>query len=523
MLTYDVSVAYRPSSRVNHIDLSKNGINLAWAQSDSKVCKLSNFSNYHEIIIDSSITGLKFKTNYLFILDEAFGLRKYSNDSNISWEVQIPSGGSMLSLCNEFIAVVDNLGRLNIVNYHGALQHVSDLFSSIIRLESIDNNLVVVQEDGTIHLFDGKKIIWTRPKRGDVGESVTSVGLSSNGNLIIGREGYALVPGEEEALEMEVWDLTDKVLISRMVLRNRLLKIACNHSRTVLGFDDGSVIELIDLNKTIDEQLELINCKYPIKDLLLTETNNLIAGAWFYIHGLNQNGQKWMIEHQGIVQMIVFSESKELVYFAGDDQNDYTENEPIGYFDLKSKLLESDKSELTSWFENNLIKAPLSAEEIYSVDEKMNSFLNQEYSNQEINSGISENLIGALEAEIDSNIDSNNYEKSLLQDNSSNDDSLLQQLRGEIIPNKSPIADAGEDMIYHTGSDKSTIILLDSSKSFDPNNMVVKWSWTDQSGREISTSSKCRVKLSKGKYRFELRLIDSNGNSTSDSVLVEVI
>ncbi len=45
---------------------------------------------------------------------------------------------------------------------------------------------------------------------------------------------------------------------------------------------------------------------------------------------------------------------------------------------------------------------------------------------------------------------------------------------------------------------------------------VITWSWTDDTGREISTLTKFRAKLSIGIYRFELRVSDLEGNSTSD-------
>ena len=64
--------------------------------------------------------------------------------------------------------------------------------------------MIVVQEDGSVHCFDGKQVIWNRPSRGEVGEAITAVGIDSFENLIIGREGYALVPGDEEALEIEI-------------------------------------------------------------------------------------------------------------------------------------------------------------------------------------------------------------------------------------------------------------------------------------------------------------------------------
>ena len=63
----------------------------------------------------------------------------------------------------------------------------------------------------------------------------------------------------------------------------------------------------------------------------------------------------------------------------------------------------------------------------------------------------------------------------------------------------------------------------DGSATKNQQGKVITWSWTDDTGREISTLAKFRAKLSIGIHRFELRVSDLEGNSTADSVQIEVV
>ena len=100
---------------------------------------------------------------------------------------------------------------------------------------------------------------------------------------------------------------------------------------------------------------------------------------------------------------------------------------------------------------------------------------------------------------------------------------IRDRLLDDVITNKPLVADAGNDMTYQSSDDGSAVIILDGTATKNQQGKVIKWSWTDDSGREISTLAKFRAKLSAGNYRFELRVSDLEGNSTADSVQIEVI
>jgi chitinase len=108
-------------------------------------------------------------------------------------------------------------------------------------------------------------------------------------------------------------------------------------------------------------------------------------------------------------------------------------------------------------------------------------------------------------------------------DKESGGDSLLDELLDDVITNKPLVANAGSDMTYQSEDDGSAVIILDGSATKNQQGKVITWSWTDDTGREISTLTKFRAKLSIGIYRFELRVSDFEGNSTTDSVQIEVV
>ena len=69
-----------------------------------------------------------------------------------------------------------------------------------------------------------------------------------------------------------------------------------------------------------------------------------------------------------MAQMLCCHSARNLVLFAGDDQNDYTDPEPIGCIDLNSPLVETDAAELSLWFQSTRAAEALTAEDLYEND-----------------------------------------------------------------------------------------------------------------------------------------------------------
>jgi len=523
MLTYEASITFAPHSTVTGLDLSPDGQTIAWSETDGSVSIYQAMEKVCQIKSEGLVTGMAFHQEHLIISDDAFGIKSYDLNANELWSREVPGGVSMFKTTNTFIAIVDNLGRLVISDLQGNLINSNLPYSSICKLENYVQGITIVQEDGGVYCYNGNQNTWIRPKRGEVGESITALGFSHDGNLIIGREGYALVPGDEEALELEIWDTSTNRLITRLDLNNRLMKVVSVNSQTVIGLDDGSVYLIegqIGEGFTLKEPI--MECKYPIKTLSICD-KSIVAGSWFYIHGLTQDGKTWTVEHQGIVQHSVYSSKTNCLYFAGDDQNDFTDSEPIGCLDFDKELIKVDKSELTLWFEQKEVTTQLSAEQIYSDDTKMTELISLDSSIKNKDLGAKDGEFTNLLEALGDIIENNNYSEKISNDSELDDDSLLGELLDDVIKNKPLVANAGNDMTYHSGDDDFAVIILDGTATMNQQGKIIKWSWTDDTGREISTLTKFRAKLSVGMYRFELRISDLEGNSTADSVQIEVV
>lgn len=516
MLTHEVRVAFTPKYTVTALAISKDGSTLAWAEKNGLLNLSIDNLEPKTTSIESEYRDLFFRKTNLYVGDDNFGLRCYDKVLNMIWECEIPGGLSLVEKCHDFIAVVDNLGRLLIVDYAGKVTNDNLQFTSIIKILATDLGLIIVQEDGAVYCFDGEKIIWNRPSRGEVGESITAVGTNLLGQLIIGREGYALVPGDEEALEIEVWDIKSNNLIIRDEIKNRLIIVSSGEKGTYLGFDDGC-IRMLESKEIIDYNLSevIFDCKFPIKTLNVTD-DSIIAGSWFYLHGITSDGNNWMVEHQGIVQFSAYSSINKVFYFTGDDQNDFTNIEPIGVIDMGKELVEKDKSELTEWFESPNEVETITLDDIYSEDDKFESLLSNSESEDELTNDNFGQLLSALEED---NEPTSNSEEVILTD----EKIILQDLYEVVSVSNMPVANAGEDRTYDSGEEESSIIVLDSSNTKGDKNRIVSYSWINQEGKEVSNLPKFRAKLNKGKYRFELRITDDEGNSTSDTIQVDVI
>jgi hypothetical protein len=91
--------------------------------------------------------------------------------------------------------------------------------------------------------------------------------------------------------------------------------------------------------------------------------------------------------------------------------------------------------------------------------------------------------------------------------------------------NKPPIAAAGPDTVITLPMDS---VILDGSKSGDPDGKISAWQWTKFSGHDSftimsATAAITTVKnLKAGAYQFELKVTDDEGASARDTVMITV-
>ena len=548
MLTRDATVAFNPEAKVSTLAISDDGMFSVWSEGDGLVCfsKNSDDNSESDLIFwkaDGKVTGSIISNNLIYILDEIYGVNCLNTQLEPVWKLEIEGGGFEFRELSERLAVVDSLGRLVIVSKDGEKISLVEDYSSIAKIEVCLGNIITAHENGEVRVFDGNKTIWSRPKRGDIGESITHIAYVNENKLLIGREGYALVPGEEEALEIEVWDYVNNGLILRKEIDSRLTSSTTSDLGPVLGFSSGRVSQLNLENIGNEKEITTIfDSGYPIKTLNYS-SKQIIFSSWFFIYGVLENGETWKVEHKGIPELIAVSLNGDVCLFAGEDQNDWTSTEPIGRISLNGDLTVIEESELTLWFSQEPNMKKHYSNDFYSQEEvslhlsqkEMEELSNSEFNN--LKESI-DDLIGALdvssstdksESTISGTLDIDTDELlSQLDDELEKiamlpEQSILDELNSTVVEIQVPIANAGDDQSIVSDDDNTAIVTLDATSSFDPQNRIIQWSWIDQSGKEISNLAKLNVRLNIGTFRFELRICDSDGNWSSDSLLIKII
>lgn len=541
LATHSVSIAFKPEAKVTALALSLKGDFAVWAQSDGKLFIAEELEG---VLIPTSswnapalIRSVVLHEGQIFVLDDEVGLTCLDSKGELIWQIEIGAGGFDLQELANQLALIDGLGRLHLVNYDGSKVELNQNYQDILRISTVGDYLILAHESGAVQALKNGNCVWSRPVRGQTGESITCLGSDKNQHLVLGREGYALVEGDEEVLEVEIWDIEQQQLLHRVDVKSRLLHSIPSGKGFLCGFDDGEVIEVLSEESYRFESR--LSCGYPIQKLIFCQ-ESIVASAWFYIHGRDAEGNEWKIEHQGMPSMFVTSQDGSVCLFAGEDQNDWTDVEPIGIFSLNERIVEIDSSELTLWFEKSDEVESLTAEELYRVDEEMNSFFSQEELDSMQSSQPADVAVEALHSALEGTFSAS---QQVAEDGSLDidTDELLAQLddamaKMALIPSEDlidelntevgeiivPRAVSGEDQNMKADEDGSAIVTLDGTQSYDPQGRIQTWSWIESSGKEIASSAKVRVRIPRGQHTFELRICDRDGQWSSDSIHISI-
>tara|TARA_Y100000766_G_scaffold285524_1_gene309754 strand:- start:11938 stop:13569 length:1632 start_codon:yes stop_codon:yes gene_type:complete len=541
LATHSVNIAFKPEAKVTALELSSKGDFAVWAESDGRlfIAKevkgvLTPTGSWNA---PAFIRSVVLRKGQIFVLDDEVGLTCLDSKGEIIWQIEIGAGGFDLHELPNHLALIDGLGRLHLVNYDGTEVVLTQKYHDILRISTVGDYLILAYESGEVQALKNGNCLWSRPARGQTGESITCLGCDKNNHLVLGREGYALVGGEEEALEIEIWDIDQQRLLHRVDVKSRLLHTIPSTEGFLCGFDDGEVVEVLSGDSYRFESR--LSCGYPIQKLLFCR-QSIVASAWFYIYGRNADGAEWKIEHQGMPNMLVASHDGSVCLFAGEDQNDWTDVEPIGIFSLSEEIFEIDSSELTLWFEKSNEVESLTAEELYRVDDEMNSFFSQEelesmessqpagVAVEALHSALEGTFIASQDVAEDGSLDIDTDELLAELDDAMAkmalipSDDLIDELNTEVGEIIVPRAVTGDDQNLNADEDGSAIVTLDGTQSYDPQGRIKTWSWIESSGKEIASSAKVRVRISRGHHTFELRICDRDGQWSSDSIHINI-
>ena len=476
-LTVPVVSKFEATARVTAVS---SGINLAYGQQDGRLVIGDNEFSL------SQITGL-FEFPYGdIIVGTNESLLTFRDGEEINSQIH-ETGVESISGNGNYAVAIDGLGRAYVLDSKG---NSSPLDASSVLFAKVGPLVAIATEAGTVSTYshDGEKS-WERPMRGDVGERITAIGWDDE-TLIVAREGHGLVPGEEEALEIEHW--LSGELIRRFDVKRRVVSI----DGPWMGLDMGGVMHGEDL---------IAELHHPAH-ILVSRGDNALVGSWFHLHNVTKDGMQWSVETQGMVEHVSVNLDGTAVLIAGSDQNDYTDPEPVILIDSSAEpvsLIEEDTA-IDDWGDAPVIE--VSAEDIYGDDVSIEELAGISQATTADESG----LLDALNDEI------------VHQEISDDEEDLMLALSLDAEEIIAPTPDAGGDQSLTADEDGTAIVTLDGSSTKDPQERIVSWSWVDGSGKEIAESSMVRVRLNQGNHRLELRIKDRDGRWSSDSIDVRI-
>ena len=379
--TRSVVPVLRPEAKVHHLAVDDSSDTIAWVEGSSTV-RLGCLGDDGRLDVtgffntQNRVSYLGFHRGGLLVGDDLESLMFYDLDGALVETQAIDGGVQSCHVMALRVVVLSGMGEVVLVQRERDSVNLSRKLGldDVVHVEVHGERLYVAEQRGTVLTCTQENVVWRRPPRGEHGERITALGLTNEGRLFLTREGHALVSGEEEAIEFEVWQ--DNHLLARSDLRARLLTSSIASSGAVLGFDDGTVHRLYEdgrMERVLETGYGVFTC--------LEHRSGVIASSWFYIHG-EEDEQPWKVEHQGMPRLMVVSERHQGLLFAGDDQNDYTAPEPIGWIDLNTPVQEMDAAELTLWFQEAPASDGLTAEELYGGEDDVLQLLTDEERHQ---------------------------------------------------------------------------------------------------------------------------------------------
>ena len=476
-LTVPVISKFEASSRVTAVS---SGQHLSFGQSDGRltigddVFEMSSITSLYEFPFGDVLVG------------SSEGLSIFRDGEKIK-TIEHETGIDSISGNKDHALAIDGLGRAHLLNSKGdsiALGISSVLFAKIGTM------LAIATESGHVYTYslDGQKT-WERPTRGDVGERITAIGWNEQ-TLVVAREGHGLVPGDEEALEIEYWNSGN--LEKRFDVNKRVVSI----DGPWMGLDMGGVMN----GESIVAELH-----HPAHTLI-DKGDYVLVGSWFHLHKITTDGSEWAVETQGMVEYLSSNGNGKAVLIGGSDQNDYTDPEPVVLIDSTAEpvALVEENTAIDDWGDAPAIE--ISAEDIYGDDTSIEELAGIE---QEVFTDQS-GLLDALNDEVFNEVISEE------------EDDLMLALSIDAEDIIAPSPDAGGDQSLVAEEDGTAIVTLDGTGTRDPQERITSWSWVDDSGKEIANSPVVRVRLNKGGHRLELRIKDRDGRWSSDSIDVRI-
>ena len=226
--TRSVVSLLRPEAKVNHFAMDDSSDVIAWVEG-SKTVRLGRLVETGTLEVFESfntqhrVSYLGFHRDGLLVGDDLESLMFYHLDGTLAETQTIDGGVQSCRFMGLRVVILSGMGEVVLVQRERDSVNLSTRLGldDVVHVEVHGERVYVAEQRGTVLTCTEDSVVWRRPPRGEHGERITALGLTKEGSLFLTREGHALVSGEEEAIEFEVWQ--NDQLLARNDLRTRLL------------------------------------------------------------------------------------------------------------------------------------------------------------------------------------------------------------------------------------------------------------------------------------------------------------
>ncbi len=219
--TRSVVPLLRPEAKVHHLATDDSSDAIAWVEG-SKTVRLGRLVDAGTLQVLESfntehrVSYLGFHRDGLLVGDDLDSLMFYDLDGTMVESQAIDGGVQSCHFMGLRLVILSGMGEVVLSQRERDSVNLSKKFGldDVVHVEVHGERLFIAEQRGTVLTCTEEAVVWRRPTRGEHGERITALGVTKQGRLFLTREGHALVAGEEEAIEFEVWE-DDRLLISQ--------------------------------------------------------------------------------------------------------------------------------------------------------------------------------------------------------------------------------------------------------------------------------------------------------------------
>jgi len=448
-------------------------------------------------ILEGNITQLIHFNDSLIVVTSSSNVSLLSDDSKesifygINCNHASSSGGDIfLSVENGDILVLNQNGDLKASKNCGELK--------ILHTPENSNSMAIARDDGTFIIMNHNlEVLQYSPPAEDDIEVITHISSNSDGVFVVSRSSLGVVVDDRPVNRAEIWD-SKSGLLGITELPSQATSSLAMKNGFVIGCFEG---ELLWIGSNQETHL-ISNQGYSVTGLLEWE-GDVIASSWFYSQRMSLDGHiKWNFEHPTLISGLL-NLGGELIALIGDNKK-VGERNYISLIGPNNKVSDEnnprDDEILSTDFSDPIYSGLLSETETAEASER-----NSIDQIEEIISDIKESLVEPKHDE--------EQDEDILRD-------LVLSAKSINIP---PVADAGEDITITSNDESKADVILDGSKSYDPDGEIVSWSWNSEIGRLLGESPVVKVRLSPGVHIFSLTVVDNKGAKSVSSMTVRVV